>query len=276
MKQEICCMNFRDDNDNPTGGSVTGRGISILWQNGPLSLGGERLEPNGAFVEGVIQAARQRLIHYQDSAFACDENERAIMHLGLALDALESRTRRRTEAGIEGTHEVDPPVEKNETSECLQEPEVDRLRAEVADLKQAVDAFEDVVEALKSERDFLSTLHKGAVERFRREKEDHSATQRERNRLIEEGSKLRAELDGWKDLARLREQTQHRDYRTVLALQAQVKELREADNVKELASLRKQLAGVRQHVRNVRADLEVSYKRVSDCFQNTLEDLGGI
>ena len=104
MKQPFGTANDVDKNGNPAGGFAGGVGFSIEWQRGPLSVNGERLEPNGAFVETIIAAAKQRIEFYQDSKFACAENEKAIMHLGLALNELNARTLRRTEAGVEGTH----------------------------------------------------------------------------------------------------------------------------------------------------------------------------
>ena len=93
--------------DGPAGGFVTGTGIQIDWQDGPLGRGKDRQEPNGAFVETVIDAARQRLVFYQDSKFSCPENESAIIHLERALRVLDIRTKRREESGIEGTHKED-------------------------------------------------------------------------------------------------------------------------------------------------------------------------
>ena len=57
MNQKIECDNNNDADGNPAGGTVSGVGLSISWQNGPLGRGTERREPNGAFVEGVIAAA---------------------------------------------------------------------------------------------------------------------------------------------------------------------------------------------------------------------------
>ena len=53
--------NDSDDDGNPAGGMVRGVGLFIQWQNGPLGRGDERREPNGAFVETVIAAAKQRI-----------------------------------------------------------------------------------------------------------------------------------------------------------------------------------------------------------------------
>ena len=99
-------VNDVDENGNPTGGEVDGIGLSINWQNGPLGRGEDRKEPNGAFVETVISAARQRLAFYQDSKFNSDFNARAIAFLDQALAALEERTASRESAGTEGTYTI--------------------------------------------------------------------------------------------------------------------------------------------------------------------------
>ncbi len=104
MLSEYRAVNEDDANDNPAGGSVSGCGIMIVWQDGPLGRGDDRKEPNGAFVETVIDAARQRIEYYQASKFECQENAAAIMHLQAALDCLDSRTSRRESQGTEGTH----------------------------------------------------------------------------------------------------------------------------------------------------------------------------
>lgn len=97
--------NNNDENGNPAGGSVQGVGLSIDWQDGPLGRGEDRKEPNGAFVETVIDAALQRIQYYQGSQFKCRENSLAITKLEEALHWLNSRTNRRESDGVEGTHE---------------------------------------------------------------------------------------------------------------------------------------------------------------------------
>jgi len=111
MRQLIDERHQDDINGNPAGGETTGMGIMIRWQNGPLGRGAERLEPNGAFVEGVIEAAIGRLAYYQSSRFRCKENAEALCylrlalcHLSLALDSLDRRTRNRESRQVEGTH----------------------------------------------------------------------------------------------------------------------------------------------------------------------------
>ena len=97
-----------DGNGNPTGGVSTGRGFTISWQNGSLGKMGtsERHEPNGAFVEDVIQAVISRIEHYQKSKFHCQENEDALQHLRSAAMCLDKRTKDREQRLVEGTHAV--------------------------------------------------------------------------------------------------------------------------------------------------------------------------
>lgn len=106
MLQETKHTYPTDENGNPAGGEVRGVGLSIDWQNGPLGRGAERIEPNGAFVETVIQAAADRLDFYQRSRFNCAENAAALAHLEAALASLKARTAAREARDVEGTHEV--------------------------------------------------------------------------------------------------------------------------------------------------------------------------
>lgn len=108
MRQQISQSHYLDEDGDPTGGSTSGRGISISWQAGPLqpSEGGTRLEPNGAFVEGVLAAALGRLQFFQESKFKCRENALAITKIEEALHWLDERTAGREARGVEGTHTV--------------------------------------------------------------------------------------------------------------------------------------------------------------------------
>lgn len=105
MKQMIVETHHVDANSNPTGGITTGTGIEIHWQDGSLDRGDDRREPNGAFVDGVVQAAIGRLQHYQSSKFKCRENAIALTHLETALLWLQKRTADREAREVEGTHE---------------------------------------------------------------------------------------------------------------------------------------------------------------------------
>ena len=106
MNQKLETTNDNDTNGNPAGGSVRGVGIVIDWQNGPLGRGEDRKEPNGAFVEGVIAAAIQRIEYYQASKFKSRENAIALTHLETALLWLGKRTADREARAVEGTHQT--------------------------------------------------------------------------------------------------------------------------------------------------------------------------
>jgi hypothetical protein len=106
MNQQIKSSHRIDENGNPTGGRTTGVGIDIEWQDGPLGRGDERKDPNGAFVEGVIEAAADRLRFYQSGKFACRENALALTKLEEALHWCQHRTAAREARAVEGTHNV--------------------------------------------------------------------------------------------------------------------------------------------------------------------------
>lgn len=107
MSQELRSNHFLDDEGHPEGGSTEATGLLISWQRGPLGRGPERSEPNGCFVETVIEAAVDRIEFYQRTQFACDENAQALKDLRSALSHLRSRTERRENEGVEGTCGVD-------------------------------------------------------------------------------------------------------------------------------------------------------------------------
>lgn len=106
LDRNVTKVNELDADGNPSGGYFDSRGISITWQNGPLGRGHDRREPNGAFVETVIEAARQRLAFYNEGKFRCRENSLAITHLEEALHWLQHRTADREARDVEGTHEL--------------------------------------------------------------------------------------------------------------------------------------------------------------------------
>ena len=97
-------VNSYDDDGNPAGGYVTGTGLTINWQDGPLGKGEDREEANGAFVEDVIQGCIERMKFYQDSRFSCLENQVTLDYLEKALNWQKKRTRDREKRGVEGTH----------------------------------------------------------------------------------------------------------------------------------------------------------------------------
>jgi len=104
MEQHIDATNDNDADGNPAGGLVQATGLQIYWQDGPLGRGDERREPNGAFVETVIAAAKQRIEYYQTTKFVCDDNAEAIDLLSRALEVLHRRTADREARDVEGTH----------------------------------------------------------------------------------------------------------------------------------------------------------------------------
>lgn len=104
MHQQLEQIHYNDVDGNPAGGRSSSVGLTIQWQNGPLAIDGERKEPNGAFVETVIEAALGRIQYYQSSKFYCRENALAITKLEEALHWLDHRTKDRKKRGVEGTH----------------------------------------------------------------------------------------------------------------------------------------------------------------------------
>jgi hypothetical protein len=97
---------WSDGQGRPAGGVSTGKGFTISWQNGPLGQVGtpERREPNGAFVEDLIQAVIGRIRFYEASRFACQENANALEALEAAATWLDRRTKDREQRAVEGIH----------------------------------------------------------------------------------------------------------------------------------------------------------------------------
>ena len=54
-------------------------------------------EPNGTFVEEVLQCVKKRLEFDQMSVTACEENARAVEHVEAAIREMESRRDRMNE-----------------------------------------------------------------------------------------------------------------------------------------------------------------------------------
>ncbi len=104
--------NFVTDGDGNPSGGVTQMEIAgglgdemplvIHWQEGVVAGHGQ----NGAFLEDVLEAARQRLQFFQTSKFRCRENAIALTHIETALAWLDFRTRARLIENVENTYEV--------------------------------------------------------------------------------------------------------------------------------------------------------------------------
>lgn len=104
MQDKYFSQHWLDLNGNPAGGTSSGKGVCISWQNGPLAVSGERLEPNGAFVETVLSMVVDRINFYENSKFSSTFNREAIYHIQQALSFLDARTKDREKRGVEGTH----------------------------------------------------------------------------------------------------------------------------------------------------------------------------
>ena len=105
--------NALDENDNPTGGSVSLNindcidALFIQWQDKPRkNTDGTLSELNGVFVEDVIWAALQRLEFFNEGKFRDRANSLAITHLEQTLQALKDRQLERSYRGVEGEHKV--------------------------------------------------------------------------------------------------------------------------------------------------------------------------
>lgn len=105
MRQGIKSQHNNDESGNPAGGLSSTTGCVIRWQDGPLGRGEDRKKPNGAFVEDIIDIARDRIQYYQKSQFACRENAIAITKLEEAMQWLNWRTSDREVREVEGTHQ---------------------------------------------------------------------------------------------------------------------------------------------------------------------------
>ena len=98
----------RELDGNPAGGYVTGVGIRIDWQDGPLGRGEDRREPNGAFVEDVLLACLERMRFYQGESedgsgrFRCRENALIITKIEEAIHWGNHRTAERERRNVEG------------------------------------------------------------------------------------------------------------------------------------------------------------------------------
>lgn len=79
---------------------LTGQFIQrIDIQKGPVQHAGE---VNGIFIEDLILVCIDQLEHFQNSDYACDENERTLHHLRCALDTTRARQYERLSRGVQG------------------------------------------------------------------------------------------------------------------------------------------------------------------------------
>lgn len=70
----------------------------IRFQKGPIGEAG----PNGVSNEALLAVVADRLAAFQAGPYACEENAQALNAIASAMLALQSRTRKRVERGVEG------------------------------------------------------------------------------------------------------------------------------------------------------------------------------
>jgi len=73
--------------------------LEIPFQNGPIKEAGV----NGITQEALLAIVIDRLRSFQAGPYPSELNSIALIHCGVALDALKSRTRERLARGVEGT-----------------------------------------------------------------------------------------------------------------------------------------------------------------------------
>ena len=91
-----------DEKGNPGGGYYAVPGLSAIFQNGPVQEQGQ----NGAQVEDLLQAARERLEFLNTAAegkFASQYNAGAVAAIRQAEEMLNLRTAERQQRGVGGT-----------------------------------------------------------------------------------------------------------------------------------------------------------------------------
>lgn len=76
--------------------------LVLQFQRGPIKEAGV----NGITNEVLLAILIDRLKGFQTSQWYCDENQQALLGLMRARDAMFARTAKRTERGVEGTHEL--------------------------------------------------------------------------------------------------------------------------------------------------------------------------
>lgn len=80
-------------------GKATNEVISeIKIQKGPVKEEGL----NGIFIEDLLLICIDQLEHFQNSEYACEENERTLHHLRCALDTTRARQYERLMRGVQG------------------------------------------------------------------------------------------------------------------------------------------------------------------------------
>lgn len=74
---------------------------NIHFQHDPVKVAGV----NGIFNEDLLVIVIERLMHFQQTEYACYENDLAIKEIDNAIDHLRHRTEDRRQRGVLGTYE---------------------------------------------------------------------------------------------------------------------------------------------------------------------------
>lgn len=113
-------LNKKDVEEETVAAEFSGKSVDAITSNCVMGLIKFQKGPfkevglNGIFHEDLLAIVINRLEHFQSSEFACEENAKAIEYLKLAIEALGSRTKRRDQAGVLGTNNVDITAEGSE------------------------------------------------------------------------------------------------------------------------------------------------------------------
>lgn len=73
--------------------------VSVKWQEGVIPVCGV----NGAFIEDVLEIARDRIASLNQGDFRCRENSLAVTHIEEAMNWLVRRRLNRLDEGVQGT-----------------------------------------------------------------------------------------------------------------------------------------------------------------------------
>lgn len=80
---------------------IHGGAYILSFQKGPI----KEVGVNGITNEALLAILIDRMEGFQKGKFKCVDNQIALEHMKVALEALQDRTRERMLRGVEGTHE---------------------------------------------------------------------------------------------------------------------------------------------------------------------------